>query len=320
MALRLGLGLPQRGGVNLRTDIVDVARAAEVAGFSSLWVYERLLFPAQPSDGPLGVPGSERPTFYQECADPLSVLAVAAVVTDSVRLGVNVLTAALRMPVHLAKALATIDRLSGGGRLIAGFGAGWSDDELQDVGSTSAERVSRLDEALDVLQAAWGDDPVSYYGQWFQLDRSLIQPKPLAQIPVLLDGAGATYPSRIVRRANGWLLVGGYPETVGGPWAGMGPGVAQEGRQTPARETAMEKVCRAPVQITAQPAGPDRLLFVGSVQQIVEDIWVCRESGVTEVIVELQFHNAPGRTGAMIETALDIRELAAVEGLLADEL
>jgi probable F420-dependent oxidoreductase len=311
-ALKLGLGLPQRGGVNLRTDVVDVARAAETAGFSSLWAYERLLFPMRPRRGPLGVPDLAQPSCY-ECADPLSVLAVAAVVTDSVRLGASV-TAPLPMPVQLANALATIDRLSGGGRLVAGVSAGWPDDELRAVGSTLAERTRKLDETLDVLQAVGGDAPVTYHGQWSHLDRALVRPKPLSEIPVMLDGASAECLDRIARRARGWLLVGYPPETARDIWATVREAVAGYGRDP----STMEMIYRAPVQVTGRPDGPERLLFVGGVPQIVEDIWVCSECDVTELIIELGFQDMSAGASTLIDTALDIRELAASEGLLAD--
>lgn len=312
--MKLGLGLPQRGGVNLRTDVVDVARAAETAGFSSLWVYERLLFPTHPRDGLLGTPGRAWPSFFEECADPLSVLAVAAVVTDSIRLGAAVLTAALHLPVQLAKALATIDRLSGGGRLVAGLVGGWSDDELRAVGATLADKSRKLDETLDVLHAVWGDDPVSYHGQWTHLDQALIRPKPLSEIPLLLGGVNMECLDRIARRAHGWLLAGYPPEMIGEVWAAVREAVARYGRDP----STMELVYRAPVRITGRPVGPERQLFMGSVPQIVEDIWVCSQGGVTELIIELQFQDAFDGARTMINTALDIRELAASEGLLAD--
>jgi probable F420-dependent oxidoreductase len=312
--LKLGLGLPQRGGVNLRTDVIDVARAAETAGFSSLWVYERLLFPTRSHEELLTAPALAWPSFYEECADPLSVLAVAAVVTDSVRLGANVLTAPLHMPVQLAKALATIDRLSGGGRLVAGLGAGWSDDELLAVGSSPEERTRKLDETLDVLQAVWGEDPVTYHGQWNHLDHAVVRPKPLSEIPVMLDGMSAECLDRIARRARGWLLVGYPPEKAGVIWAAVCAAVAEYGRDP----RVMEMIYRAPVQVTDHPDGPERQLFVGTVPQIVEDIWVCSEGGVTELILDLQFQDLSGGARTMIDTALDIRELAVSERLLSN--
>jgi probable F420-dependent oxidoreductase len=312
--VKLGLGLPQSGGVSLRTDIVDVARAAETGGYSSLWVYERLLCPAPPRNGRFGLPGLEWPTGQQDCADPLCVLAVAAVVTDTVRLGANVLTAGLHLPVPLAKALATIDLLSGGGRLVAGLGIGFSDEELRAVGSTLAEGAGKLDETLDVLQAVWGEDPVTYHGRWSHLDRVLVQPKPLSHIPVMLDGTGGEHLTRIARRAGGWLPAGHAPEKVSDTWTALREAVARNGRNP----GAMEMIYRAPIELTDRPGGPERRLFEGNVPQIVEDIWVCQDSGVTELVVELQFRRPGSTTLAVIETALDIRELAVTEGLLTD--
>jgi alkanesulfonate monooxygenase SsuD/methylene tetrahydromethanopterin reductase-like flavin-dependent oxidoreductase (luciferase family) len=83
-----------------------VARDAEAAGFDSLWVYERLLFPAEPADGLYGIRGLPWPSYYEGAADPLTVLAAAAAVTDRIRPGSSVLCAPLHHPVRLAKALA----------------------------------------------------------------------------------------------------------------------------------------------------------------------------------------------------------------------
>ena len=97
----------------------------------------------------------------RQTADPLAVLTAAAVVTEEVRLGTAVLIAALHTPVQLAKALATIDQISGG-RMVAGMGPGWSTDELQATGATRADRGRFLDETLDVFDAVWGPDPVTF--------------------------------------------------------------------------------------------------------------------------------------------------------------
>src|SRR4029450_1947645 len=121
--MKLGLRLPQRLGVDLQHDLVEAATTAEAAGYASLWTYERLLFPQTPLEpyAPPNVPWPETP---RPGAAPLAVLTAAAVATEKVRLGTAVLVAALHTPVQLAKALATIDQISGG-RGMAGMSAGW---------------------------------------------------------------------------------------------------------------------------------------------------------------------------------------------------
>ncbi|WP_268812343.1 LLM class flavin-dependent oxidoreductase [Mycolicibacterium stellerae] len=91
--------------------------------------YERLIFPESPLE-PYAPPSVPWPESSRQVADSLAVLTAAAVATEALRLGTAVLIAAQHTPVQLAKALATIDQLSGG-RVIAGMSAGWSSDDLR---------------------------------------------------------------------------------------------------------------------------------------------------------------------------------------------
>src|SRR5262249_20656225 len=119
-------------------------------------------------------------------------------------LGVSVLVAALHTPVQLAKALATIDQISGG-RIIAGMGTGWSTDEFQATGATRAERGRFLDETLDVFDAVWGPDPVTFRGPRVVIDSAAVLPRPASKSPVMLGGGGARAVQRVAKRADGWL-------------------------------------------------------------------------------------------------------------------
>jgi hypothetical protein len=112
--------------MNLRADVVKIARAAEEAGFTSLWVFERILVPVRPTQGLYDIPGLPWPQSYQHIADSLTVLTAAAVVTSQVRLGTSVLVAPLRVPTELARGLATLDLISGGRVMPASAPAGRS--------------------------------------------------------------------------------------------------------------------------------------------------------------------------------------------------
>src|SRR5882757_7463685 len=112
--MRFGFYLPQGQMADPRHDVTLVAREAERIGYDSLWVFERVLFPLNPADGMYGVPGLAWADLYRHTADPLTVLTLAASVTENVPLGTGVLVAGLHQPHSLARTMATLDQLSGG--------------------------------------------------------------------------------------------------------------------------------------------------------------------------------------------------------------
>ncbi|GAA4588255.1 LLM class F420-dependent oxidoreductase [Planotetraspora phitsanulokensis] len=309
--MRLGLRLPQRLGVDLQHDLVEAAKTAEAAGYASLWTYERLLFPETPAE-PYAPPNVPWPETQRQAADPLAVLTAAAVATEQVRLGTSVLIAALHTPVQLAKALATIDQISGG-RMIAGMGTGWSSDEFRATGATRADRGRFLDETLDVFDAVWGPDPVNFRSPRVVIDNASVLPKPVSKIPVMLGGgAGAKAVQRIAKRADGWLPFLTTPGPEGAAelrarWDRIREMASEYGRDT----SRMEMVVVGNVTFTDRPAGPDRSPFVGTLDQIMDDIHTAAESGADELIVDLNLQDWFTSTRQMLETAVEIRERAA---------
>jgi len=308
--MRLGLRLPQRLGVDLQHDVVEAARTAEAAGYASLWTYERLLFPQTPAESYAELPNVPWPAHSRQAADPMAVLTAAAVATEQVRLGIAVLVAALHTPVQLAKALATIDQISGG-RMIAGMGTGWSTDEFQATGATRADRGRLLDETLDVFDAVWGPDPVTFRSPRVVIDNASVLPKPATKIPVMLGG-GSKAVQRIAKRADGWLPVPTTPGPAGAAelrasWDRIRDMAAEYGRDT----SRMEMVVVGNVTFTDRPAGPDRSAFVGTLDQIMDDVQMAAEAGADELIVDLNLQDWFTSTGQMLETAVEIRERTA---------
>ncbi|PQM53402.1 LLM class F420-dependent oxidoreductase [Mycolicibacter virginiensis] len=316
--MKLGLRLPQGLGTDLRHDVVEAARTAEAAGYASLWTYERLLFPESPVD-PYSPTTVEWPESSRQAADPLAVLTAAAVVTERVRLGTAVLIAALHTPVQLAKALATVDQISGG-RVVAGLGTGWSSDELRATGATRADRGRFLDETLDVFNAAWGPDPVTVRGPRTVIDRASVLPKPVSRIPVLLGGGGNNLGrrtsskalQRIAEHAEGWLPVltntgpAGAAELRTG-WACIREMASVAGRDA----SSMQMVVVGNVTFTGRPANSERSAFVGTLDQIMDDIRTAEEAGADELIVDLNLQDWFTNTQQMLEAAVEIRERVA---------
>lgn len=151
------------------------ATALEQAGAASLWVGERLIAATNPKVGYAGkdtIPGE-----FNSVLDPLLLLGIAAAVTERVALGANVLIAPLYRPAQLARALTTVDVVSNG-RLIPGFGIGWSPEEYEAAGVPFTHRGARLDETLDALEAIWTTDPAGYRGRYVSVPehRSELEP------------------------------------------------------------------------------------------------------------------------------------------------
>ncbi|TDD42486.1 TIGR03619 family F420-dependent LLM class oxidoreductase [Nonomuraea terrae] len=310
--MKLGLRLPQRLGVDLQHDLVEAARTAEAAGYASLWTYERLLFPETPAE-PYAPPNVPWPETQRQAADPLAVLTAAAVATERVRLGTAVLIAALHTPIQLAKQLATIDQISGG-RVIAGMGTGWSSDEFQAAGAARADRGRFLDETLDVFDAVWGPDRVNFRSPRVVIDNASVLPKPVSKIPVLLGGGGsAKAVQRIAERADGWLPFLTTPGPEGAAevrvrWDRIREMASEYGRDT----SRMEMVVVGNVTFTDRPAGPDRSPFVGTLDQIMDDIHTAAEAGADELILDLNLQDWFTSTQQMLETAVEIPGRAQV--------
>ncbi|MGH3313371.1 MAG: LLM class F420-dependent oxidoreductase [Streptomyces sp.] len=284
MTLRLGLGLPQMKQYEPGRDVTAVARAAEESGFDSVWVFERTLVPEHPVDGMYGVPDLPWSDAYRKVADPLVTLTLAAAVTERVRLGSCVLVAPLHAPFELARTLGTLDAASSG-RLVAGFGTGWSRDEYEAAGSDFAARGTSLDELLDVCDAVWGPDPVSYEGARARIAAAEVGPKPVnGSVPVLLAARTSRALDRVARRADGWMPTGMPHAAVARTWARIREQAERGGRDP----DTLTMIQRCGVRITDAPLDGERGQHQGSVEQIVEDLAEGVASGVGEVILELQ--------------------------------
>jgi probable F420-dependent oxidoreductase len=203
--VRIGLALPQYdysvpGDSPLRfATLADHARRAEAVGYDSLWLSDHLFFDLSKYGG--------GPTRYG-VFEPIATLAALADVVRRPRLGTLVLCEALRSPAVLAKALATLDRLTDG-RLDVGLGAGWYEPEYEALGvamPTPGVRVARLGEATEIVAGLLGGEPLTYAGTYYQVRHAVLEP-PARQVPrppVFVGGKGDRVIRTAVQRADGW--------------------------------------------------------------------------------------------------------------------
>jgi probable F420-dependent oxidoreductase len=179
----------------------EVAVAAERAGFDGFSLTEH------------PVPGARwLASGGHQSLDPYVGLAFVAAATTHLRLLTYLSLAPYRNPNLLAKAAATLDKLSGG-RLLLGLGAGYQKSELYALGVDMEERNALFDEALDVLPLHWSGEPFSYKGRHFDARDVIARPRPVQDpIPVWIGGNSKLSRRRAAERAQGWMPMGGPPE------------------------------------------------------------------------------------------------------------
>jgi probable F420-dependent oxidoreductase len=204
--------------------VVEFARAADTAGFDRLVASDHVVFGenleayADPSIG--GSRGGRQPTGPDgSWLEPLVTIAHLTAVTKRVRFGTNILIAALRRPVVLAKMVATIDVLSGG-RLDLGVGVGWQREEYESAGLSFETRGRRLDHCLEVCLALWESRAAEYHSDELAFERIHQMPKPsqAGGIPIWVSGTvNRRAMDRLARFGQGWIPWGDdAADVVGG--------------------------------------------------------------------------------------------------------
>ncbi len=276
--MRIGFCLPQFGPLADPPQVARFARDAEALGADSLWVGDRLLVPVSPSVGYAG--GDSIPVQFRASLDPFAALTMAAAVTSRTLLGTSVINAPWYPPALLARSLSTIDVLSGG-RLVAGFGTGWSPEEFQAVGVSMTARGERLDECLDILHALWADGPVEHQGKRWTIPPAYINLKPVQRPrpPVYLGGYLPAALDRIARRADGWLpsvrVPGPFdPLTIGRPLAQIRETAQRLGRD-PAHLGAIVRI-----NVSAGATSADIAAVIAAAGQVI---------GIDHVFADLMY-------------------------------
>jgi probable F420-dependent oxidoreductase len=216
--VRLGIHLPQFRTPVSGEALAAYARDAEAAGADDLWVSDHLILPR----------GSVRPP--ESFHDPLTVLTWAAAATSRAGLGTSVLVGPYRHPVVLAKAIASLDTLSGG-RVVAGIGSGWMEPEFAALGASYRDRGCRTDEAIDVCRALWrGDEAIEWSGG--RLDGLVIRPAPTRPggPPIWVGGDSDAGIRRAARRGDAWHTTVADPDRLAERIARLDRALAAAGR------------------------------------------------------------------------------------------
>ncbi|UDY34822.1 LLM class F420-dependent oxidoreductase [Dermatobacter hominis] len=188
--------------------VTELAVAAEERGFDSIWIPEHTHIPtSRRTPPPTG--DAQLAEEYKRSVDPLIALAAAASLTSTIRLGTGILLPAQREPIVTAKAIATLQNLSGG-RFELGIGFGWNEDEMEDHGVEYRTRREHTRDHMLAMRALWTDEVASYDGDFVSFPDTWSWPKPDVPVPVLIGGgAGPKMFAHLAEYADGWIPIGG---------------------------------------------------------------------------------------------------------------
>jgi len=184
----------------------ELGRLLEERGYAALWIGEHSHIPvSRRTPYPAG---GEMPAAYRRMMDPFLGLLAAAMATTTLRVGTGVALPLEHDVFGLAKAVVTIDRLSGG-RFDFGVGVGWNVEQLADHRPDVpwASRYRALAECVEALRAIWTEDEATHHGRWFDFDAVWADPKPAQQPhpPVVGGMAGRIGTSHVVEWADAWM-------------------------------------------------------------------------------------------------------------------
>jgi len=185
-----GIAIPQMGAPDYVPALRTFLTRAEALGYDSGWVQEQIL-----GDAPM--------------LEPVTLLTFVAALTSRVRLGTSVILPITRHPIHLAKALATLDQLSGG-RLTLGVGLGGPHVPEPPFAIPKERRARRLVEVLTVMKALWTQPRANFAGEFWNFTNLAMEPKPLQKPhpPIWFGARDEIALRRAVRHGDGWMGAG----------------------------------------------------------------------------------------------------------------
>ena len=186
-------------------DPAFIAKRAEDLGFESIWYHEHPILPVA-SQSAFPATGGDIPWTYRHFSEPYISLAMAAAVTNKIKLCTGITLVPERNPLILAKEISVLD-LHSNGRFIFGIGAGWNREETEMMGGDFDHRWGQTREAVLALKELWTKEEAEFHGRYYDFPPVYCYPKPIQKPhpPVLLGGNAPNVLQRVARWGDGWL-------------------------------------------------------------------------------------------------------------------
>ena len=290
--MEFGLTVPNRGPLATPEAIEALAAKAEESGFVRFAVPDLVVVPkSYASRYPYDASG-KLVGYGSDCMEQLVLMAHVAAVTKKARILSAVMVVPRRPAVLTAKAIATMDLLSGG-RIDLGVGAGWLREEFEAIGAPDFDARGRVtNEFLEAFKTLWAADAPSMAGEFVAFDNIVFAPKPVQRPhpPIWIGGESGPALRRVARHADVWFPIGANPRHPLDTPARFAAGVGR-------MRAAAERTGRDPAQIGLAFSATwyredllrhndegERFILTGSDEQVAEDAAALRDVGATRLM------------------------------------
>jgi probable F420-dependent oxidoreductase len=193
---------------------VETGKALEERGFESLWAPEHSHIPlSRKSAFPQG---GDLPKKYYDVMDPFVTLSAAAAATTRLKVGTGICLVIQRDPIQTAKSVASLDQISKG-RFLFGIGAGWTEDEMANHGTTDFKgRFKLMEERVRAMREIWTKSKPEFSGEHVKFGPMMTWPKPVQKpLPVIVGGMFPHGARRAIAYGDGWVPHATRPEYGG---------------------------------------------------------------------------------------------------------
>jgi alkanesulfonate monooxygenase SsuD/methylene tetrahydromethanopterin reductase-like flavin-dependent oxidoreductase (luciferase family) len=273
--LRIGIQLPEVERVVCWPEYVAMARAAEAAGFDSIWIGDHLLYrgDGRPERGPW---------------EAWTLLSALAAVTERVELGPLVACAAFHPPGLIAKMAATLAEVSGG-RFVLALGAGWNEAEFRAFGIPFDHRVARFEESFTIIRRLLDGERVTLAGRHRRAEDAVLLPVPKRRPRLMIGSNGPRMLAIALPHVDGWNTwyedYGNTPEGFAALNERTGRAVEDAGRAPEAVERSACVLVRLDRAAGERPASADAPPLEGSDERIADALRALAQAGADEAIL-----------------------------------
>jgi probable F420-dependent oxidoreductase len=291
-----GIHIGTRGCLTSRETVMAVAQRAEALGYAYLGVADHLIVPMQTGVRyPYTADGVWPGAPTGECFDAIATLAFLAGCTQRIKLLTSVVVVPYRPAVLTAKLFLTADVLSGG-RIVAGVGTGWMQEEFEALGSPPfAERGAVTDEYLRAWRTLWTEERPTLDGKYARFDNVVFAPKPASKphLPIWVGGESPPALRRTVKFGDAWYPVSNNqsvklntPPKLQAGIEGLHRVAQKAGRDPGSIDVGY--LWFGPPVWTAQQGPDGRQLFSGRSSDMLADAAALEQAGARHVILYLQ--------------------------------